>query len=61
MRSLAMKFRKSEYQTRSWSSCLSRALPRDSKKSTVAAMISPERASGYLRCNRLGLSSMRAT
>ena len=61
MRSRPMWSRKSEYQTRSWSSDFSRALPRDSKKSTVAAMISPERASGYLRCRWLGLSNMRGT
>ncbi|CKQ82621.1 parathion hydrolase [Mycobacterium tuberculosis] len=59
MRSRPTKSRKSEYQIRSWSSCLSRAFPLDSKKSTVAAMISPERRSGYLRVKWLGLSSIR--
>lgn len=46
MRSRPMCSKKSEYQTLSWSSDFNRALPRDSKKSTVAAMISAERRSG---------------
>src|ERR1700739_4809305 len=61
MRSRPMWFKTSGSHTRSWSPDFSRAFPLDSKKSTVAAMISPERASGYLRCRWLGLSNMAVT